>query len=167
MPFVKRTLAILAVFLLASCGAAQLSIPEGFSNNYKTGVYEFNYPDGWSVESTMSSLNIVNASKTVSIPIIAYPFAESRKGDLSSIKELSDAAVSGFGKNGIPILHRQISGVSALWIEVQAQGDKLVNFYLPLDGTVISCMTLPTNQASQEDIKTSRMIAETFRLITE
>lgn len=163
----KRILALFVILIFASCGAAQLVIPEGFTNNYKSGVYEFNYPDGWNVESTMSSLSIVNTSKTVSIPIIAYPFAESKKGDISSIKELSDAAVSGFGKSGIPVQHRDISGVKALWIEVDAQGDKLVNFYLPLDGAVISCMTLPTNQASLGDIKTSRMIVETFRLISE
>jgi hypothetical protein len=164
---VKRILALFAILAFASCGSPELVIPDGFTNNYKSGVYEFNYPDGWKVETTMSSLTIVNTSKTVSIPVIAYPFAESKKGDLTSIKELSDAAVSGFGKNGIPILHKPISGVESLWIEVDAQGDKLVNFYLPMDGSVISCMTLPTNQASTQDIKTSRMIVETFRLISK
>lgn len=163
----KRILALFVLLTFASCGTPQLVIPEGFKNNYKSGIYEFNYPDGWKVETTMSSLTIVNISKTVSIPIIAYPFVESKKGDLASIKELSDAAASGFGKSGIPVQHRDISGVKALWIEVDAQGDKLVNFYLPLDGSVISCMTLPTNQASMEDVKTSRMIVETFRLISK
>lgn len=161
---VRKIIAFLLFFMLVSCQSAEPTVPSEFVHNFKSGVFELNYPNGWSIVPSMQSTTVQNESESVLIPIVTYSFPGSRKGDISSIKELSDAAVSGYEKNGIPVGTKNISGVEAIWIEYRDSKATLVNFYLPLDGSVINCTTMPKNGATEQDMETAKKIVKTFRL---
>lgn len=164
---VRKIFAIMLLFMLISCQTAEPTIPAEFAHNFKSGVFELNYPNGWSIVPSMQSTTVQNEFKSVMIPIVTYSFPGSRKGDIGSIRELSDAAVSGYEKNGIPVGTKKISGVEAIWIEYRDDKATLVNFYLPLDGSVINCTTMPKNDATLQDMEIAKKIVETFRLTEE